>query len=251
MLATELQIGDLEITLAQLMGAESVDSTTFADGLPALAEPALTILEGTAETGKTPTAERRTDDLRVAEARAREELARKSAAATLSVALSLTPRYKDERDDPSDPATLLTDFQGDGAGVDATVTVGLAVPLTDGGANSRARARAEVQRNIAGSQLAATEERERRRSEYLRMRKDVLEERVRLLQEELELSEQRIRRERELIELNASTEVQVETLRLEAERIRNQLWQLQVERYLTVLDLLQLAGVDLREALAQ
>jgi outer membrane protein TolC len=83
------------------------------------------------------------------------------------------------------------------------------------------------------------------------MRKDVLEERVRLLQEELELSEQRIRRERELIELNASTEVQVETLRLEAERIRNQLWQLQVERYLTVLDLLQLAGVDLREALAQ
>ncbi len=251
MLAVELQIGDLETTLALLMGVESVDSRSFESDLPALAEPAPAAL-GRTDAGSSPaTAERQTDELRLAEARAREELAHKSAGATLSVAVSLTPRYKDERDDPADPATLVTDFQGDGAGMDATVTVGLAVPLTDGGANSRTRTRAEIEREIARTRLASTESRERIRSAYLRARRGVLEERARLLQEELELSEQRIRREQELRELNTSTEGQVDSLRLEAKRIRNQLWQLQVDRYLTDLDLALLAGVDLREAVAR
>lgn len=250
-LATQLQIGDLETTLALLMGVESVDSTRFEEDLPAFAQSALAALEAADPQASPATAERRTDELSLEEARTRAELSRKSAGATFSVAVSLTPRYRDERDDPADPASLLTDFQGDGAGVDTTVSLGLTVPLTNGAADRRARTRAEIQQDIAESRLAATEGRDRRRSDYLQMRRSMLAERVRLLREELELSNQRVRREEELLELNASTVVRIESIRLETERIQNQLWQLQVDGYLTDLDLAQLAGVDLWEAVAR
>lgn len=238
LLQNRTTILELEHELSRLAG-QAVSVVSLDDRLPAVADAA-----SGGSTGDSPSV--RTQRLALEEASARAELEERTSGATLSVNLALSPRYRDERDSPDELASAVRDFSGDGAGVDVQFSANLEVPIT-----RRSRLAAEgalLERDLAAAQLEDTERSTAGRIRLLQRQRDIAEQRLEILRDEIDFQAGVIAGEEELLDANASTTDRVEALRLQAVALEIQLWQIEAEMLLLDMEIADLTGHNLIES---
>lgn len=231
-----------ERLLAAAIGRERLEGLELSDGVPdwtragAPAELREAALRANASIrqGSLAVEEREVDDV----------LAGQRTASTLSLSLSVAGR----REAGLSERTLgqsFSDLFAEGAGVDWTATVGLNIPLFDGGGAREDRAAAaalaaSVRKGLASRQQAVLDD-----LAAALERRSILEERVGLLVGAVDLAERRLAAERDLLGQGRSTDNDVEARRLEVEAKANDLWQSRADLLLANLDVAALAGDDL------
>jgi outer membrane protein TolC len=197
---------------------------------------------GLADGVRSPQVARAESELRAAEAD--YQLARKQAGATANLAITATPRYRDEREDPEDPATVFSDFTGDGSGVDLNLVLTLEIPLTEGGARRRAVEQAQLSLELAESALERTRREQDSQSVLAELRIETLAQRIELLEFELAFEREQLQSDRELQELGSATRVDIARRLLTITGRENELANLRTELLLQQLELIRLRGDD-------
>lgn len=231
-----------ERLLAAAIGREGLEGVELSDGVPAwtragapaaLREAALTA-NASIRQGSLAVEERGVDDV----------LAGQRYASTLTLSLSVAGRREAGLGERTF-AQSFSDLFAEGAGVDWTGTVGLSIPLYDGGGAREERAAAAA---LAASVQKGLESRQRAVLEDLAAaleRRSILEELVGLQAAAVDLAARRLAAERDLLGQGRSTDNDVEARRLEAEARANDLWQSRADLLLANLDVAALAGDDL------
>lgn len=174
----------------------------------------------------------------------------------LTLALSLRPRYPDDRtiasglgEDPTYDLDSFSDSFGDlfteDASLEYSIGVGLRIPLYTGGRRARQQAIQRERETAASEGLSLARRSVADRFEVLLLEREYHEERVALFEELVEHRRELLAREERLLELRATTPLSVETVRLDMVDAEDSLWFSRAELYLNTLDILALAGEDL------
>ena len=142
---------------------------------------------------------------------ARIELARsrKSERATARIALSLTPRYQDSRESPDTLSGALTDYFGEGAGVDVVVSIGVDVPLDTARARARAVEQASIAVALAESQVALQDDDDAASRAILSARADTLRRRIELAEFDLRFEIDQLASDVGLRDLGMVTDIEI------------------------------------------
>lgn len=185
------------------------------------------------------------------QARLSEQLNGVEEAPVLSLSFQAGPRYPSARADAGDLTSSFTDLFSEDAGVDVSVNLALQFDAWDGGA-----ARARKQADRAAVVMAEEGEAEARRAAAaerttLLARLDLLNDRIALLESNIAYDRRLLQREIDRQALGASTNVDVETVRLELESRERDIENLLGERYLLGLQLVSLAGMSVEEFILQ
>ncbi len=172
------------------------------------------------------------------------ELARKQAGATANLAVTATPRYRDEREDPADLGTVFSDFSGDGSGVDLNLVLTLEVPLTAGGERRRTVEQARLSLDLAESALERARVETESQEELLELRMDTLSRRIELLEFDLAYERDLLTNDRELLELGSRNQINVEQREFSVQAKEIDLANLRGELLLQRLELARVVGKD-------
>lgn len=178
--------------------------------------------------------------LALEEARARAALARRTPGATLNMTLSLSPRYRDERESETTLSGAFSDFTGSGAGIDVQLAASVEIPVLSGGERRIASTERAIEEDLAAIDLAETQSRVERRITLLRKRRGIADRRLALLADELSYQTDLVAREAALLESDSSTEELIEAVRLQVEALRNELWEIEAEVFLIDLEVADL-----------
>ena len=207
MLQTRLSARELELELSRITGLD-ISADTELTGI----EPLSGRLEAvTAEAGST--LDLQAAELAIDRARTDLELARKQEAATAQLSLALSPRYADARENADSLTGAVTDYFGEGGGLDVALSLGLTVPLDQRATNERERRQAEISLDIAQRERDRIALEQATRFEVARERIAILQERIELLAFEIEFEQEQLASEEELVEIGASTQLRVQQLR--------------------------------------
>lgn len=179
--------------------------------------------------------------LALEESRARSALAERTPGATLQMNLSLSPRYRDDREHETTLSGAFSDFSGTGAGIDVQVAANLEIPVLTGAERRIAGAERSIEEDLALIELADIESRVDRRLELLQKRREIALRRLALLEEELDYQTDLVTREEALLESDSSTEELVEAARLQVGALENRLWQIEGEVFLIDLEVADLS----------
>ena len=238
--------GKTERLLARSIGRESLTDVALSEALPAFrlqASPEqlfekAALAHPLIQQGALASEEKGLDDI----------LAGQRSASTLSLSFSFSPRYPFAT--TADP--LKKDFPGsftelfrDGWGQDYTLSANLGVKLFDGGKRKEEREGARALRQLADGSLAAQRRAVRDELEAAFMRRANLEEKTALLSDSLDLAERRLQTEVNLLALGRSTDLDVQSRRVEREAKANELWKARADLLLVQLTLASAAGEDL------
>jgi len=235
----ELQLGDLtglDITSqTRIEPLEQIDAGLHA----ALAEatPGLAIDSRSAAIAL----DRATTDLRIAQKQER---------ATGRLALSLTPRYEDSRENPDSLGGAFSDYFGDGAGVDVSLSFGLTVPLGESATREREVHLARLAVELAELELRKIDRDLLSQLEIVRERESITEQRMELLRFEIDYEREQLANEIELVEIGASTDLTADQIRSTIATRQNELADLETQRFLQRVDRAILLGLDIVEVLA-
>jgi outer membrane protein TolC len=241
LLQSQLGIRELSIEFERLTG--------IAIGPDVELEPAE--LLGTRVSGRTsdvipsPTEEQRAAALATERAETDLVLAAKQSRATASAALSLTPRYMDQRESPDELAGAVTDYFGDGAGVDVVFSLGITVPIGEESGRAREREQARISLDLARSEEERLERETRYQRELFQVRIRSLESRIELAQFELEFRRDQLANELELVELGVSSQATADTIRNEILAQELALEDLAAQLFLARMDLAAALGGDI------
>lgn len=174
----------------------------------------------------------------------------------LTLALSLRPRYPDDRtlasglgENPKYDTDSFWDSFGDlfaeGASLDYSIGVGLRVPLYTGGRRARQQAIQRERELSAAEGLSLARRSVADRFEVLLLEREYLRERIALFEELTAHRRELLSREERLLELRATTPLSIEIVRLDLTDAEDSLWFSRAELYLNTLEILALAGEDL------
>lgn len=239
MLQTRLSAREVELELARLTG-DTVDDATRLVGM----EEARERLAAVDFSQPSANAELRTAQIAVERAETDLRLARKQARATASASLALTPRYEDERENPDTIGGAFGDYFGEGGGVDVAFSLGMSVPLGEATRRERAVRQAELALEIARREVDRIVREQQSRLAVVRERLSILEERAELLSFEIEFDYDQLESEQELVDIGASTELQVEQLRANIAVRENELADLQTQLFLERLQAATISNED-------
>jgi outer membrane protein TolC len=238
--------GKTERLLARSIGRESLADVALSEALPAFRLQAsleelfakAALAHPLIQQGALASEEKGLDDI----------LAGQRSASTLSLSFSYSPRYPFAT--TADP--LKKDFVGsfaelfrDGWGQDYSLSANLGVKLFDGGKRKEEREGARALQKLANESLAAQRRAVRDELEAALMRRANLEEKTALLSDSLDLAERRLQTEISLLSLGRSTDLDVQSRRVEREAKANELRKARADLFLVQLTLASAAGEDL------
>ncbi|MFW5826570.1 MAG: TolC family protein [Alkalispirochaeta sp.] len=162
-----------------------------------------------------------------------------------TVSVRVAPRYPDSRSEPDALSSSIGDFFESGADVEATVALGLTVPLFTAQERSYRERIDTLARLRAETDLADTEQAVANEMETLFTNRRFLERRVEILETDVEYERQRVENERSLLASGSTTELRVDEVELDLLSRRNELWQVEAELYLNGVEILAVAGEEL------
>ena len=172
-------------------------------------------------------------------------ISRKKAKATANAALSLVPRYADQRENDENLWGSVSDYFGDGAGVDIALSIGITVPLSEGAARERAIRQAEIAVDIAREDVESAADNAEYQQRLYGLRIKNLVERIELLQFELEFEKSELENELELVALGVSTDADADDIRSDILAAEIELEDLEAQLFLSRMDLAAVRGMDL------
>lgn len=236
----------VEQNLAGTLGLESgLASYALIESFPAPtlpADPNQLVVEAQADNSLV-----RQDRLSLEQAQAQAILSGRTDASNLNLALTLLPQY--EGTDPTEFGESFSSFFTDGTKLDVSFSIGLDIPLYNGGkATHRAQVNAAAER-IARETLKASLRNVQNTYEALILRQGIIQERIGLLEKNIELKTRTTADEQRKLEFGLGTLLRVEAARLELLQVQNELWQARADLFLNSLDLLALSGKALEEVL--
>jgi hypothetical protein len=176
-------------------------------------------------------------------------IAQKQERATGQLALSLTPRYEDSRENPDSLGGAFGDYFGEGAGVDVSLSLGFTVALGENAAREREVRLARLAVELAESESRRVDENRLDQLEVIRERERITDRRIELIRFEIEFERAQLENELELIEIGASTELTAAQIRSTIGARENELADLETQRFLQRVDRATLLGVDIIEVL--
>lgn len=241
-LQSRLGARELEIELARLTGLSvSADTRIVIPSGTGVASDESAV-SGSVGTGVPLTIEQAESDVRAAQIS--YELAQRQAGATADFFLSLTPRYADEREAEDTIAGAFTDFSGEGAGVNVSLGVNVAIPLTEGGARERAIEQARISLELARESLTQAQRELAASQELIALRVETLRQRIELLEFDVAFEREQLESDRQLLELGTLTPFQVAQREASIENTEMDLQNLRADLYLQLLEAHRLAGGD-------
>lgn len=243
---TELALVQAEQDLARTLGVPSLEGAELAENL----------FEGDVS-------ERRFSDAAGADNNAQLELQRLAVEQTvrsglfneledrpsLSLSVRVAPLYPDSREDPEALGSSVGDFFESGADVEATVALGLTIPLFTARERSYRERIDTLARLRAETNLQDTERAVANQMQTLMTNRRFLERRVDILETDVEYERQRVENERALLESGSTTELRVEEVELDLFSRQNELWQVEAELFLNAVSILSVVGEDLATVL--
>lgn len=240
-LRSELAIGELELQLAKITGL-SFGPDTELEPIADLSERADRSL---AASLSGITIEKRAVDVTLRRAETDLRLARKQPKATANAALSITPRYADQRQREDQLWGSVADYFDDGGGVDIALSLGLSVPLREANSRDRAIRQAEIAVDLAREELKNTAEDAEHQQRLFELRIKNLADRIELLQFELGFEKSQLESELELVDLGVSTDADVDAVRSDILTAEIELEDLVSQLFLARMDLAAARGLDL------
>lgn len=186
-------------------------------------------------------------ELSLARAKTRAASASRNAGATLSLSLLLSPRYQDSRESKGDLSGAVSDFSGEGAGVDVQFSTSVTVPLLAGAENQLAERRARIETDLARMELETARTTDARRLELLRRQREILGTQQDLLRRELSYQAELVAREEVLLQAGSSTTESLERAMVQEQTLRNQLWRVSADRFLVDLEIADLTAHNLSD----
>ena len=170
-------------------------------------------------------------------------------AANMSMFFTISPRYPDDREDADSFAASFSDFFTDDSGVNLNFGLAFEIPLTDGGARKAQRAADKSGIRLAELNIAAAENDVAEKIQIAQKRNEILRKRMELLQVDIEYQQNRLEREEQLANLKTTTQLKVDSIRLDLLSTENQLWQTGADLLLNLLEMASLAGEPLEKVL--
>jgi outer membrane protein TolC len=246
-LESQYALLQVEQGLAGALGLDAgLNSYQYIDTFPAPALPSDTA-ELVAE-ARTNNPAVRQDRLSVEQAEAQSVLSGRTDAPNLSLALTLLPRYGGTI--PTELGASFSSFFTDGTDLDWSVAIGLELPLYNGGKRTYREQVNTASERIARETLDATLRDVNNTYDALILRQSIIQDRIDLLERNIELKTRTAADEQRKLEVGLGTPLRVDSARLELLQVQNELWQAQADLFLNCLDLLNLSGRSLEEALA-
>lgn len=170
-------------------------------------------------------------------------------APVLSFSLQTGPRYPNNRTDTSDPVSSLTDLFSKDAGINVSLGVAFNMDIWDGGVSKSSRESDLISLNISRQNLEESSRQANENRKVLLGKLKLLEDKIELLKSNIEYDKQLLQREIDLQERGSSTNVDVETVRLELLGKERDLQNIYGERYLTFLQVSALDGKSIEEVI--
>ncbi|MEX2445408.1 MAG: TolC family protein [Alkalispirochaeta sp.] len=168
---------------------------------------------------------------------------------SVSVRVRVAPLYPDSRDDPEALGSSVGDFFADGADVEATVAVGLTIPLFTARERSYRERIDTLARLRAETDLHDTERAVSNEMRTLMTNREFLQRRVEILETDVEYERRRVGNERSLLASGSTTQLRVDEVELNVLSRQNELRQVEAELFLNGVAILAVAGEDLAEVL--
>ena len=165
----------------------------------------------------------------------------------LSLSFSLTPKYSPSRTAGDDVGSSITDFFEDDAYLAPAFSIGVAIPVYDGG---KAKHRREIDRNavsMADANLAARRRLVTETMQNLLLRRSMLRDKLALVLSNLSLENERLEEKQRLFGLNQTTSLEVDGVRLKASEKALEVWATEADLFLNAVRILNLAGYDLQD----
>jgi outer membrane protein TolC len=248
LLENQYALLQVEQGLAGALGLEAgLSGYQYIDTFPAPALPADTA-ELVAEARANNPAVRQ-DRLSVEQVEAQSVLSGRTDAPNLSLALTLLPQY--EGTTPTSLGKSFSSFFSDGTELDWSVSIGLEVPLYNGGKRAYREQVNAASERIARETLDASLRDVQNTYDALILRQSIIRDRIDLLEKNIELKTRTAADEQRKLEVGLGTPLRVESAMLELTQVRNELWQARADLFLNSLDLLNLSGRSLEEVLAE
>lgn len=170
---------------------------------------------------------------------------------SLSVTVRMAPLYPASREDPEAFDSSLTDFFASGADLEATVALGLTIPLFTARERSYRERIDTLTQQVAETDFQDTERAVANQIQTLVTNRRFLERRIEILQTDVEYERQRVENERALLRSGATTELRVDEVELDLLSRQNELWQIEAERFLNSVEILAVTGNDLGAVLLE
>jgi len=168
-------------------------------------------------------------------------------APVLNFSLQTGPRYPNTRTDTSDPVASLTDLFSKDAGINISVGVAFNMDIWDGGVSKSKRESDLISLNISRQNLEESSRQANENRKALLGKLKLIEDKIELLKTNIEYDKQLLQREIDLQERGSSTNVDVETVRLELMGKERDLQNIYGEKYLIFLQVSALDGKSIEE----
>ncbi|MFW5693778.1 MAG: TolC family protein [Alkalispirochaeta sp.] len=245
---TELSLVQAEQDLARILGLPNLEDTELAEDL--FRGSGLRGADGVGDGGNSENPELNLQRLAVEQTIRSGLLNNLEDRPNASVSVRVAPRYPDSRSDPQALGGSVSDLFDEDADVEATVALGLTIPLFTARERSYRERIDTLAQHRAETDLADTERAVANEMERLRTNRSFLQRRVEILETDVEYERQRVENERSLLESGSTTELRVDEVELDLLSRRNELWQVEAELYLNSVAILAAAGEDLATVLS-
>ena len=233
-----------EQTLGRSMGGVDIGRTNLSDELPAIdLELSREELSNRAVEANF---EIRGKLLSVDEARINESLSGRQFSSDLTLSLRLAPRYAMDRDANDDLGSSVSDLFAEDAYIDPTLSIGLSIPVYDGGKAKYQRRIDENSRVIAEADLAATRGKVMDSMDNLFLRREMLMEKLGLVRENLRYENDRLADKERLYALKKTTLLELDLVRMTARIKELEVWRTMSDLLINALQIFSTAGVDLQ-----
>ena len=163
----------------------------------------------------------------------------------LSVSVSVMPKYSPSRSDSDDFGASFSDFFDEDAYIAPVVSMGLSIPVYNGG---RAKHQREIDKNaveIAEANLASARRLVIDTMQNLFLRRDMLTEKLELVRSNLLLEKERLAEKQRLFELKQITPLEVEQVYLKTIEKELETWTTEADLFIISVRILDQAGYDL------
>lgn len=166
---------------------------------------------------------------------------------TLTTSFQLSPTYPESRMDnlPSDFSSSFSDFFDENGGTDFLLTIELDVPIYNGRKKTYTENEDSALLNIAEQKLKLKAETLFIEFQTLHIKQNNFEEKILLLKDNIELIENRVEIMKKMLSLGEITELELIEVEIDLLEKTNELKEAQSELFITGLDLLKVAGMDL------
>lgn len=242
---TRLALVETEQALARSLGERELGDAVLSSAFPAL--PPLPDEAAALERGNPRLASGRLNVERATRRAAVNDLTDRP---SLAVTVRAAPLYPATRENVADVAASVTDLLQSDAGVEATLSLDLTVPLLTARERSARRRIDEIGASQASLSLSDSERAVRNSLTTLRVQREFLEQRLEIVALEVDLEQRRVATEESLLESGATTALRVDEVRLDLQARRDERRQIEAELFLNALEILALAGIDLAEAIS-